>query len=175
MRLRALLGTVVIVLAAALVPARGARLAPPVNLQQFEALKRLAGDWVQVGKDGKPTDKIVSSIRVTAAGTALQETLFPGTDHEMVTMYHLDGQDLVLTHYCMMGNQPRMRAEPGKDVQRIVFKFVGGWNLKSSDDHHMHQVTLTITGKDRFKADWVSSKEGKACHRVTLDLARKLK
>ena len=92
----------------------------PVNVQRLEALKKLAGDWVAVGKDGKATAKVISSIRVTSAGTAVQETLFPGSDHEMVTMYHLDGDDLILTHYCSLGNQPRLRAEPGKDSEEVT-------------------------------------------------------
>jgi hypothetical protein len=149
--------------------------ATPATSQQFEAMKRLVGDWVAVGKDGKPTDKVVSSIRVTAAGSALEETLFPGSDHEMVTMYHLDGADLVLTHYCVLGNQPRMRAEPSEDIKRIVFKFIGGTNLKSNDEQHMHQATLTLDGKDHFEAEWVSCKDGKPCHQVSFDLVRKQK
>src|SRR5262245_25924235 len=136
----------------------------PANAQRFDALKKLAGDWVEVGKDDKPTDKLISSIRVTSAGSAVQETLFPGSDHEMVTMYHLDGADLVLTHYCMLGNQPRMRAEPAGDIRTIAFKFVNCTNLKSNDDLHMHQATLKLDGKDHFTADWVSCKEGKDCH-----------
>jgi hypothetical protein len=149
--------------------------ATSANAQRFEALKKLAGDWVEIGKDGKPADKIVTSILLTSAGTAIHETLFPGSDHEMITMYHLDGADLVLTHYCALGNQPRMRAEPGNDLNKIAFKFIGGTNLKSNDDHHMHQATLTIVGKDRFKAEWVSCKDGKACHHVSFDLVRKPK
>jgi hypothetical protein len=147
----------------------------PAALQQFEALKKLAGDWVEIDKEGKATDRVVSSFRVTAAGSALEETLFPGTDHEMVTMYHLDGDDLVLTHYCRLGNQPRMRAEPGKDAHQIAFKFVGGTNLKSTDDQHMHEATLTIAGPDRFKSEWVSCKDGKTCHQVSFDLIRRQK
>ena len=145
----------------------------PATSPRFEALKKLAGDWVAIGKDGKPTKKVISSIRVTSAGTAVQETLFPGSDHEMVTMFHLDGGDLVLTHYCMLGNQPRMRAEPGKDAKKILFKFIGGTNLKSNDDHHMHQATLSIADKDHFQAEWVSCKEGKPCHTVKFYLVRK--
>jgi hypothetical protein len=164
-----------IALVAFVVSARADEKASSAALQRFEAVKSLAGDWVEIGKDGKPTDKVVSSIRVTAGGNTVQETLFPGSDHEMVTMYHLDGADLVLTHYCMMGNQPRMRAEPGKDVNTIAFKFIGATNLKSSDEHHMHQATLTIEGKDHFKAKWTSCKDGKACHEVSFDLARKVK
>jgi hypothetical protein len=145
------------------------------SAQRFEALKSLAGDWVEIGKDGQPTDKVVSSIRVTSGGNTVQETMFPGSDHEMVTMYHLDGADLVLTHYCMLGNQPRMRAEQGGDTNKIVFKFTGATNLKSNDDQHMHQATLTIAGPDHFKSEWVSCKDGKACHQVGFDLVRKQK
>jgi hypothetical protein len=147
--------------------------ATPATSQRLEALKKLAGDWVKIGKDGKPTDKIVSSIRVTAAGSAVQETFFPGSAHEMVTMYHLDGDDLVLTHYCMLGNQPRMRAEPGTDDKKIVFKFIGGTNLKSNDEQHMHQATLTFDGKDHYEAEWVACKDGKPCHQASFDLVRK--
>ena len=147
----------------------------PLAAQRFEALKQLAGDWVEVGKDGKPTDKLVSSIRVTAAGSVVQETLFPGTAKEMVTMYNLDGADLVLTHYCMLGNQPRMKAEPAKDVNKIVFEFTGGGNLKSNDDRHMHRATLTIDGKDHYQAHWVACQDGKACHEAKFDLVRKPK
>ena len=175
MKLRAALSLLVLALLAVAGPSRAGEEAPPASAQRFEALKKLAGDWVEVGKDGRPTDKLVSSIRVTSGGSAIEETLFPGSDHEMVTMYHLDGADLVLTHYCMLGNQPRMRAEPGDDVNRIVFKFIGATNLKSNDEHHMHQATLTIAGNDRFKAEWVSCKDGKPCHQVSLDLVRKPK
>jgi hypothetical protein len=143
--------------------------------QRFEALKKLAGEWVEAGKDGKPTEKVVSSFRVTAAGTALEETVFPGSDEEMITIYHLDGDDLILTHYCVLGNQPRMRAEPGGDVNRIVFKFIGGTNLKSNDQERMDHATLTSDGNDHFKAEWVSCKNGETCHQTTISMVRKQK
>lgn len=147
--------------------------APPTALQQFAAIKKLAGDWYEVGQNGKATDKLVSSIRVTSAGTAVEETLFPGGDKEMITMYHLDGDDLVLTHYCSLGNQPRMRAARDGETGRIAFKFIGATNLRSADEHHMHQATLFIAGPDRLQAEWVSTKDGSPCHQVTLDLIRK--
>jgi hypothetical protein len=173
MKIRVAFPVLVLALAVVTASARAEEKAATVNAQRFEALKKLAGDWVEVGKDGKPTDKLVSSIRVTSAGSAVQETLFPGSDHEMVTMYHLDGADLVLTHYCSLGNQPRLKAEPGGDVNTIVFKFVSATNLKSDDDHHINGATFTLAGKDHFKAAWVSCKEGKTCHQVNLDLVRK--
>ena len=50
-------------------------------------------------------------VRTTGGGSAVTETLFPGTAHEMMSVYHMDGDDLVLTHYCAGGNQPRMMLE----------------------------------------------------------------
>src|SRR5262245_4633797 len=78
----------------------------------LEKMKTLVGTWVEADKDGKPTDLVVSVIKLTAGGTAVHETLFPGQDHEMVSLYTVDGADLVMTHYCMLGNQPRMKANP---------------------------------------------------------------
>jgi hypothetical protein len=72
----------------------------------LERLKKLAGTWVAADKDGKPTDQVVSVIKVTSAGSAVQETLFPGQPHEMVSIYYRVGADLVMTHYCALGNQP---------------------------------------------------------------------
>jgi hypothetical protein len=68
--------------------------------------------------------------------------------------------------HCALGNQPRMRAELGTEANKIAFKFIGGMNLKSDQEHHMHQAILTIASKDRFKAEWVSWKDGKASHKV---------
>ena len=147
--------------------------APSPGAARFEAIKKLAGNWVEIGKDGKPSEKVISSFRVTAGGTVVQETIFPGTDHEMVTMYHLDGPDLVLKHYCVLGNQPTMRAEAGTDASQIEFKCSGGTNLKSEAEQHMHQATLTIVDKDHFKARWIACKEGKECHDASFNLARK--
>jgi hypothetical protein len=174
MMLRIAAGLLVIAPFAVSVPTRADDKPSQITSERFEALKKLAGDWVEV-KDGKPTDKVLTSFRVTSGGTAIQETMFPGTDKEMITMYHLDGADLILTHYCVLGNQPRLRAEPGKEVNKIVFKFVGSTNLKSPDEHHMHQATFNLESKDRFTAEWVSCMDGKTCHQVSLTLARKQK
>src|SRR5437868_15374337 len=77
---------------------------------QLDALKGLAGEWTGKAKHGDMEHEATVTYKVTAGGSAVVETVFPGTEHEMVTVYHQDGDDLVLTHYCMLGNQPRMRA-----------------------------------------------------------------
>src|SRR5262245_61353921 len=91
---------------------------PPTN-SALEKMKKLAGTWVIADKDGKPTDQVASIIKVTAGGSAVHETLFPGQPHEMVSVYTVDGSDLIMTHYCVLGNQPRMKADPKSPANQI--------------------------------------------------------
>ena len=141
----------------------------------LDRMKKLAGNWVAVDKDGKPTDQVVSIIKVTAGGSAVHETLFPGTDNEMVSVYYQDGNDLVMTHYCMLGNQPRMKADPKSPANQIHFLFDGGSNLDPKKDKHMHEGTLTFVDDDHIEfcgVCWDSGKPDKA-HECALKLARK--
>ena len=117
----------------------------------LETMKKLAGTWLAADKDGNPTDQIVSIIKVTAGGSVVHETLFPGQPHEMVSIYTVDGPDLVMTHYCVLGNQPRMKADPKSPANRICFQFAGGSNLDPKKDKHMHAATLTMVDDDHLE------------------------
>jgi hypothetical protein len=141
----------------------------------LERLKKLAGTWVAADKDGKPTGQVVSVIKVTAGGSAVQETLFPGQPHEMVSVYHRDGADLVMTHYCCLGNQPRMKADPNSPPNQIRFLFAGGTNLDPAKDMHMHEGTLTFVDDDHIEFSGVAWAGGKPTETpcATLKLVRK--
>jgi hypothetical protein len=141
----------------------------------LEKLKKLAGTWVAVGDDGKPTDTIVSVFKVTAAGSAVHETIFPNQPHEMVSVYHLDGKDLLMTHYCAAGNQPKMKLDPkGKDNE-LKFAFAGGTNLDPAKDMHMHEGSITLIDDNHIQWTWVGYMDGKPVkdHHVSMKLARK--
>jgi hypothetical protein len=140
---------------------------------QFDALKRLAGDWTASMKPGELDHEVTVNYKVTSGGSAVVETLAAGTAHEMVTVYTRDGDDLVLTHYCMLGNQPRMRAEPEGGADKLAFKFTGAGNLKSDKDPHMHDMTLEILGDDHIKATWTMYKDGKPTETAVFDMKRK--
>ncbi len=127
----------------------------------FERLKALAGTWVEADKDGKPTDKVVSVVRVTAGGSAVHETLFPGQPMEMVSVYHLDKGELVMTHYCVLGNQPRMKADPKSPANQIRWTFAGGTNLDPTKDAHMHAATVTFTDDDHIEISGEAWEGGK--------------
>jgi hypothetical protein len=140
---------------------------------QLDVLKRLAGDWTGNAKHGSGEHDVTATYKVTSGGSAVVETLFCGSEHEMVTVYHEDGDDLVLTHYCMLHNQPRMRAKRDGAANKLTFQFIGGTNLNADKDQHMHDLTLEILGEDHIKANWTMYKDGKQAETATLDLKRK--
>ena len=139
----------------------------------FERFKALAGEWV-AAEDGPMSKKgdLVARYATTAAGSAVVETVFPGTAHEMVTVYHADGPDVVLTHFCMEGNQPRMRARAAKGP-RYDFAYDGGTNIDRKRDRHMHSAWLEFVGADEIRNEWTEHAEGKVVLVVQSHLVRK--
>jgi hypothetical protein len=86
----------------------------------------------------------------------------PG-EEEMLTVYHLDGNRLVLTHYCTAGNQPRMQAEAFDPAgNQLVFNFIGGGNLSDPNKGHMHNAVFEFTGPDTLHSKWTFQENGKA-------------
>lgn len=150
-------------------------LAPTAKNANFERMKKMAGTWVEADKEGKPTDKVVSVVKVTASGSTIQETLFPGQPMEMISMYHMDGADLVMTHYCALGNQPKMKADPKSPANEIRFLFAGGSNFDPAKDMHMHEGTLKFIDDDHIEFSGVAWVKGKPAedHCVTMKLVRK--
>lgn len=138
----------------------------------FARLKTLAGDWLQKDeKTGK--ESLLVRYRVTAAGSAVEETIFPGSPHEMITLYHLDGDHLVLTHYCAAGNQPHLRATAASTPERMEFECVSVGNVRSHDENHMHLAVLTIKDANHLSAVWTALANGKPSHEAKFDVRRK--
>ncbi len=134
----------------------------------LDQIKALAGDWE--GKDEQGNVERVT-FRVTSGGTAVQETLFPGTPHEMVDVYHMDAGNLVMTHYCMLGNQPYLKAEALSPTV-LDFNFAGGSNVKTNEPH-MHELRLTLRSSDEIRQEWVGYDNGKPNETKIIDLKRK--
>src|SRR5262245_11849358 len=139
----------------------------------FDRIKSLAGEWEPSSAEEAEKGKTVVSYRVTAGGSAVLEVIFPGTEMEMVSVYHRDGKDLVMTHYCMMGNQPKMRAKPGDDANRLVFEFNGGTNLNPAKDPHIHGGVIQLIDHDHIRSEWEYYSGGKLGEKHSFELARK--
>jgi hypothetical protein len=105
-------------------------------------------------KDMPPAHSI---FRVTAGGSAVLETNSPGSKMEMLSVYHMDKGRLLMTHYCALGNQPRMKLNTRKSTAtKLVFDFDGGTNLNPRRDMHMHSLTLTLPGGNKKGAQKLS-------------------
>lgn len=124
----------------------------------FAPLKFLVGKWRGTDPDGQ---HITAFYRFTSGATSLTETLSPKKSPAMTTIYHLDGDHLMLTHYCSLNNQPRMRVKEYKEGDKeLVFDFVDATNLKSPSDPHMHKVVFTFQDNDHYTQTWMFSKDG---------------
>jgi len=120
---------------------------PTVRAPLLDAVASLAGHWKGTAPDG------------SSGGSAVREIMLPATPSEMTNMYTLDGNGLVMTHYCAAGNQPHMRATAiGGD--RIVFESVGVSDLKSEDEVYMGAMTLVIRDADHIEQHWYSYRAG---------------
>ena len=174
--LRKTLGLVAIMIAACLAVGAGAiatekegALPPAPSSPAFDHLKALAGDWIMTGGDGS----VAASYKVTANGSAVRETIFPGSPHEMLTVYTMEGGDIVLTHYCVLGNQPHMKAARGTPANQLAFKYAGGGNIKAPTDQHMHDATITFVDADHITSEWAMYQDGKQTEVKKFDLTRK--
>jgi hypothetical protein len=137
--------------------------------QVFERLKGLAGHWQ--GSDAEGTTYGVA-FAVTAGGNTVMQTEFPGTDHEMVTLFYLADGALVARHYCMLGNQPRYRYRPTGDANVVVLDFDGGDNLDVDRDAHAHSGTITIVDSDTLESRWSFWRGGKEVDQQIFALRR---
>lgn len=141
--------------------------------EAFERLTELAGVWEASLANGH---KATSRYEVVAAGSVLLERYADTSQpagNEMVTLYHLDGDRLLLTHYCMAKNQPRMRLTAFDPANgELAFDFLDATNLPDPSAGHMHRARFRLEGKRRYTTEWEYVEGGKTSFREKLDFTR---
>jgi len=139
----------------------------------FERLKGLVGVWEVTGPSGK---KATVRYDLTASGSALFERYSDsamGAGNEMITMYHLDSGRLLLTHYCMAGNQPRMllkRFDPA--TGELDFDFLDATGLKDETAGHMRRAQFRLVDRSRYTSRWEFVENGKMTFDEKQELTR---
>ena len=151
--------------------------------KSFVKMKSLAGSWEgrvttvppQPGMgDGAILDV---SLRVTSRGNALvHEMKAAGTaddptkyDHP-VTMFYLENDRLLLTHYCDAGNRPRMAARTSPDGKTVEFDFL---DLAGGTQYgHMHHAVFTVIDANHHTEDWTYMMPGDKPVNAHFDLQR---
>jgi hypothetical protein len=140
----------------------------------LDKLKALQGEWVDVdGAFGKK-GAVAVTYKVTSGGKTVIETFPINTPYEMATVYYVDGNDLVLTHYCSGGTQPRMRSH-GLNGNTLTFDFDGGANIDPAVTSHMHSAQIEFLSADEIRATWSNWSHGKPddAHKATFRIVRK--
>ena len=133
--------------------------------EEFDRIKGLSGNWeglvTTVPKMPQSGDgnRIHVVMRVTSRGNALMHEIPPtgvpddptSYDHPL-TMLYLDGDRLLLTHYCDAGNRPRMAAHISPDNKTVQFELldVAGSTMLG----HMQRAAFTFIDNNHHTEDW---------------------
>ncbi len=142
----------------------------------FDTMKTLAGSWVgqmtTVPKEAMAGGALAQiSLRVTSRGNAvMHEIALTGLPDAPITMFYLDGDRLLLTHYCDAGNRPRMTGTISPDGKTMAFAFldVTGGTQKG----HMHHAVITMIDDDHHTEDWTYMMPGDKPVQAHFDLQR---
>ncbi len=126
--------------------------------EAFDRLASLEGEW-KGEIDGVKATLIYT---LTANGSALMEQFRPEKGPEMITMFTIDGDHLIATHYCSAKNQPQMETPAITDVQKpLAFSLAQITGLKSPDDFHNTGLTVIQEDNDHLTQEWSYQHKGK--------------
>ncbi len=121
----------------------------------FQRIRSLAGDWrgtvEWAGAMTAGPRPAAARYYVTGSGTAVVEDVLNDEKPYMTSVYHLDGDDLRLTHFCSAGNQPRFKADH-VDLRKSTasFAFVDITNLKAPDASHVSGASVELLDADHL-------------------------
>jgi hypothetical protein len=126
--------------------------------EAFANLRRLTGEWEAKTARGS----IIRVVyKLVAADSALVETFRTAPGRETLTIYHADGSDLIATHYCAQGNQPRLRLQSVGANRILEFAYYDATNLAGSTASHLTRLRFEFKDPDRFEKTEVYAADGK--------------
>jgi hypothetical protein len=138
----------------------------------FEKLKAMDGTWK--GKSTKGwTD--VATYEVAAKGTVvIERSHFEGEENDgMMTTFFLDGERLLMTHYCEARNQPTLVAATIDDADHsVLFRFSSGTNMASRDVGHMDSCRMRFVEAGRVQSQWTWYAKGKETWKENIESVR---
>lgn len=156
----------------------------PTDAQKsFTQLKTLAGTWQATATIDPPQHEMGDgatmqvSLRVTSRGNALVHEMGdlgrtddPTRYDHPVTMLYMDGDRLILTHYCDAGNRPRMAGKLSPDGKTVDFDLL---DVSGSTQYgHMQHAVFTIIDANHHTEDWTYMTPGDKPVHAHLDLTR---
>ena len=142
------------------IPALAQEMHPaPRSTPAFDQLKSLAGHWEGTnsqGQKGEVTYEVISN------GSVVMERVHPGNEPDMITMYTLEGDRILATHYCSAGNQPTVQSAPSPAANgKLDFTFQHLAGAKSPEEGHMVALTVSMPDKNHLIQTWTFADHGK--------------
>jgi hypothetical protein len=131
---------------------------PYKGSKEFERIKELVGVWE--GTSNKEGEKVTVKYELTSGGSAIVEELFPGTPHDMISVYYDKGGKLSMTHYCMLRNRPHMELTKA-GANDLDFVLVADSDINAGKDAHMHALRVVFVDKDHITQEWTMFENGK--------------
>jgi hypothetical protein len=130
----------------------------------WTTLKTLVGQWKgrYEGPDAGGAGEVRLSYVLVSNGTSLLETMDSAHDATMITVYHLDGDRLMATHYCAAGNQPRLVASGlSPDGKTLTFRLLDATNVTDANGELMNELVITFVDADHLIQAWSSRTAGR--------------
>jgi len=132
----------------------------------YEWMTQLEGEWVLSPLDAQEgnaanhptvapllgTEQVAIEFKRIARDSTIQEDLLPGTERQMVTMYHCRDSSCTAvkaTHYCAKRNQPEFLASLDSTAAQLVFECDMNTELCQSWDSHIHRITHELSDDGR--------------------------
>jgi hypothetical protein len=129
----------------------------------LERLKQLEGTWHGDGGSlGGNSSSVVHEFRVVAGESVVMEIMDPEGERE-INMYHVNGTDVVMTHYCGGGSQPRLKLDYARATsESMPFVFLDATNLENpAEDRHIHAGKIVFVDANHLESWWTVYKEGR--------------
>src|SRR5215472_3582495 len=158
------------------------KVTPSEAEKSFTLLKTLAGTWQATVTTDPPLPTMGNgtntqvTMRVTSSGNALVHEIHQpdkrddASNEHPLTMLYLDGDRLLLTHYCDAGNRPRMAARTSPDGKTMEFDFL---DVAGSVQHgHMQHAVFTIVDDNHHIEEWTYLMPGDKPVHARIDLKR---
>jgi hypothetical protein len=133
----------------------------------LDRLKALEGDWSGKFGDGNEINVTYTTI---SGGNAVMETFRLGAGSDMRSIYHMNGDKLMMTHYCESGNQPRLQGavSESKDLT-LSFLDITNLNAEPKMSSYLYRVVFHFGDADQFSQDITWMIQGKeSTNKLTL-------
>ena len=138
----------------------------------FEQFKSLQGKWN--GRSTKGWEEQVTYKTIAGESVVVGTSFDAHPNETMLTLFHLDGDRLMLTHYCVAKNQPRLVATQfADDGKTITFEFLDGTNMPTRNRGHMDKVIFRFLDNDHVSSRWTWYQDGKERWMEEITLERK--